>query len=127
MNNGNTDKNITYITVPNAQEIHNTQDVQEVSFDSNVQGTTGSTFKVQTKGERRTRQKETSISKTTQGKKGQKLPRINMAFSYENIEFLNIVSRIDGISKTNYVNRLVKEDRARRADEVERAKPILKT
>ena len=124
MNNGNTDKNISPAPVSNAQETHNTQ---EVSADSNVQGTTGSGFKVQTKSQRRTRQKETSISKTTQGKKGQKLPRINMAFSYENIEFLNIVSRIDGISKTNYVNRLVKEDRARRADEVERAKPILKT
>ena len=127
MNNGNTDKNINSAPALNAQETHNTQDVQEVSTDSNAQDTICSKFKRQTKSERKNRQKETSISKTTQGKKGQKLPRINMAFSPENHEYLEIVSRIDGISKTDFVNRLIAKDRSRRSDEVEKAKSVLKT
>jgi len=127
MNNGNSDKNITPITAPNTHEAHDTQEAQDVSTDSNAQDTTGSAFKVQTKSERRTRKKETPISKTTQGKKGQKLPRINMAFSPENLDYLQIISRIEGTSITNFVNQLVKKDRDRRADEVERARSILKT
>jgi len=124
MDNENSDKNINPVPVLNAQETH---DTQEVSSDLKVQDTTGTDFKVQTRSQRKTRQKEASISKTTQGKKGQKLPRINMAFSHENLEYLNIVSRIDGISKTDFVNRLIAKDRSRRADEVERAKTVLKT
>ena len=35
-------------------------------------------------------EQQTPVSKTTQGRKGQKLPRINMAFSEENLKrFLN--------------------------------------
>ena len=127
MDNENSDKNINPITAPNAQEAHDTQEAQDVSTDSNEQVTQGSGFKVQTKGKRRTRQKETSISKTTQGKKGQKLPRINMAFSRENLEYLQIISRIENTSVTGYVNKLIAKDKSRRADEVEKAKSILKT
>jgi thiaminase len=62
----------------------------------------------------------------TQGKKGQKLPRINMAFSPENLEYLQIISRIEGKSITEYVNTLIRTDRASRADEVAQAKSVLK-
>ena len=124
MDNGNSDKKFTLARVLIQQDVpnaHNTQEGQD------VQVTKGSEFKIQTKAERRTKQKETPISKTTQGKKGEKLPRINMAFSSENHEYLQIISRIENTSQTNYVNKLVEKDRTRRADEVEKAKSILKT
>ena len=54
---------------------------------------------------------EGDIVQGTQGKKGQKLPRINMAFSLENLEYLQIISRVSGVSITEYVNRLVLADR----------------
>ena len=63
---------------------------------------------------------------STQGKKGQKLPRINMAFSPENLEYLQIVSRIEGKSITEYVNTLIKTDSSIRANEIEQAKSVLK-
>ena len=62
----------------------------------------------------------------TQGRKGQKLPRINMAFSIENLEYLQIISRIEGKSITEYVNTLIRADSSNRADEIKQAKSVLK-
>lgn len=47
----------------------------------------------------------------TQGRKGRKLPRINMAFTPENYEFLRAHSRMNGLTMTEYVNSLIKKDR----------------
>lgn len=69
---------------------------------------------------------EETIVHGTQGKKGQKLPRINMAFSLENLEYLQIISRVSGVSITEYVNRLVMADRNERAEEIDQAKAFLK-
>lgn len=44
---------------------------------------------------------------STQGKKGQKLKRINMAFSDVNHEFIISESRKNGISATAFVNRIL--------------------
>ncbi len=61
----------------------------------------------------------------TQGRKGQKLPRINMAFRPANLQYLGIISRIEGISMTEYTNRLIEEDMKVRKNIVDKAKEIL--
>lgn len=48
---------------------------------------------------------------TTQGKKGQKLRRINMAFSDVNHEYITKESRRRGISATAFVNSIIDEYR----------------
>lgn len=68
----------------------------------------------------------TPIAHSTQGKKGQKLPRINMAFSRDNLEYLQIISRVEGVSITEYVNRMVEVDKAAKQSIFEEAKKILK-
>lgn len=71
----------------NAQEVQDVQQVQQVQ--------------------------EVKIAQTvkeigsTQGKKGQKLKRINMAFSDANHEFIVTESRKNGISATAFVNRIL--------------------
>lgn len=60
----------------------------------------------------------------TQGRKGQKMPRINMAFSQENLDYLRVMAALQGKSITSYVNGLVREDRARNTDSYEAAKEI---
>lgn len=61
-------------------------------------------------------------------KRQQKLPRINMAFQEKNLEYLQIVVRLEqNMSITEYVNKLVKEDRKRRKKEVKRFKEFLTT
>ena len=47
----------------------------------------------------------------TQGRKGHKLPRINMAFQPINHEYIKRVSRQKGISMTDYVNQLIDNER----------------
>jgi predicted DNA binding CopG/RHH family protein len=88
---------------PALQFISNTQEVQDVHDTQEVQ-------QVQ----------------RTQGKKGQKLPRINMAFQTSNLEYLQIISRIEGKSITEYVNNLVEQDRQKNSERMEAAKQILK-
>lgn len=46
---------------------------------------------------------------TTQGIKGKKLPRINMAFSSETYEYIKRESRIRGLSATAFVNYIIEE------------------
>jgi len=43
--------------------------------------------------------------------------RINMAFSDENIEYLRIISRVEDLSITSYINELLDKDRALKAKE----------
>ena len=88
---------------PAMQFISNAQDTQEVHDTQEVQEV-----------------------RRTQGKKGQKLPRINMAFQTANLEYLQLISRIDGKSITEYVNNLVEQDRQRNAARLEEARSIFK-
>ena len=46
---------------------------------------------------------------TTQGKKGQKLPRINLGFSTSNHDFLRSESRKRGMSISAFINYIVEE------------------
>ena len=47
----------------------------------------------------------------TQGRKGEKMPRINMAFTPVNLEFLHIMAAVEGTSITRYVNRVIEQER----------------
>lgn len=47
----------------------------------------------------------------TQGKKGHKAPRINMAFSPENHAWIKTRSRQLGISATDFVNTILERER----------------
>lgn len=62
----------------------------------------------------------------TQGRKGMKQARINMAFTQDNLEYLRIMSRIEGVSMTDYVNRLLETDRQERSAILAKAKRVLK-
>ena len=62
----------------------------------------------------------------TQGRKGEKLPRINMAFSPENLEFLRIMAGISGQSMTRYLNTLIDRERSQNALAFEAARKIIR-
>jgi hypothetical protein len=67
---------------------------------------------------------ERSAQVRTQGKKGQKLPRINLAFQPEAFEYIRTMSGFDTISVTQYINRLIFEDMERRADTLAKLKAL---
>jgi len=58
--------------------------------------------------------------------KDSKRQRINMAFEDENLGYLRVISRIEGVSITEYVNRLVAKDIKLRESTVNKAKQLLK-
>ena len=58
--------------------------------------------------------------------KDSKRQRINMAFEDENLGYLRVISRIEGVSITEYVNRLIAKDMKLRESTVNKAKKVLK-
>jgi len=57
----------------------------------------------------------------TSGKKGVKLPRINLAFTPANYEFIKIMAQVRGQSLTEFVNDMLTEARTQHADIYEKA------
>lgn len=90
----------------------NTQDVQEVRKEQEVS---------------EVQQVEKNLtSKNTQGRKGHKLPRINMGFYGDNLENARKISRFYGISITEYMNRLIYEDVEKNKDILEQLEKLEK-
>ena len=61
----------------------------------------------------------------TQGRKGCKIQRVNMAFSADNYDFLRTVSKLKGDSITNFVNFIVDKYREEHSDIYEQAKKLI--
>lgn len=61
----------------------------------------------------------------TQGRKGCKLPRINLAFSAENHDFIQTVSRVRGQNLTQFVNFIIAKYAEEHSDLYEKAKKLL--
>lgn len=59
---------------------------------------------------------EVQYTPKTQGRKGQKLQRINMAFSPDNLDYLRLMASFEGVSITQYVNSLIDADQAAKSD-----------
>lgn len=61
----------------------------------------------------------------TQGRKGCKAARINMAFSPENYEFIRVMSRISGQTLTDFTNNVIAKYREEHPEIFEQAKAII--
>lgn len=62
----------------------------------------------------------------TQGKKGQKRHRLNVAFSEANRLYIQRITRLDGLSVSEYINGLIKKDRDQREHKLEQIEALLK-
>ena len=81
-------------------KVQEAQDVQEVQGDKVVQRVQIEKVNARPYG-------------STQGKKGEKAKRINMAFSDDNHDYITKESRRQGMSATAFVNRIIDEYRSR--------------
>ncbi len=77
--------------------------------------------KTVTEDEKKTRQAE----RRTQGKKGAGSPRINMAFTPDNIDFIRVMSRIRGQSMTDFTNYVIEQYRSEHPDVYQRALDVI--
>lgn len=63
----------------------------------------------------------------TQGQKGAKLDRINMAFTADNMDYIRTMSKLKGQTMTQFVNILVAEEREKNGAAFDAAKAILES
>lgn len=57
----------------------------------------------------------------TTGRKGVKLPRINMAFTPELFDYIKTMSRVSGITQTEFVNNVLAQYKAEHYEQYEKA------
>ena len=60
----------------------------------------------------------------TRGRKGIKLPRINMAFTPSNLDYIRVMAAIRGQSMTQYVNDLIERERTENGEAYRKAKEL---
>lgn len=60
----------------------------------------------------------------TQGRAGAKLPRVNMAFSPENFDYVKVVSGVMGMSMTRFTNWIIEQYREVNPELYEKAKAL---
>lgn len=61
----------------------------------------------------------------TQGKKGAKAQRFNMAFTPSNLDFIRVMSKIKGLTMTQFVNEIINREREAQSDTYEKAKSLI--
>lgn len=61
----------------------------------------------------------------TQGKKGMKQKRINMAFTPSNLDFIRVMAGISGKTMTQYVNSVIEAERERNGEKYRKAKDLM--
>lgn len=63
----------------------------------------------------------------TQGRKGTKLSRINMAFSPANFDYIHVMSRVTGQTATSFVNEVLDKYREEHQDIYQKAQEFIKS
>lgn len=63
----------------------------------------------------------------TQGRKGIKMQRINMAFTPSNIDYIRVMAAIRGQTMTQFVNALITQDKEKNGSTYAAAKELTKT
>lgn len=69
--------------------------------------------------------KEAQEELKTQGKKGAKAQRINMAFTPSNLQFIRTMSKAKGQTMTQFVNDLITKERTQNGDAYKQISDIL--
>ena len=60
----------------------------------------------------------------TQGRKGCKMPRLNISLTPENHEFVKVMSTVSGLSMAQFINSLIKKERESNGEDFKRAAAI---
>lgn len=61
----------------------------------------------------------------TQGKRGAKAQRINMAFTPSNIDYIRIMAKLNGQTMTQYVNSIIDKEREAAGEVYQKAKELI--
>lgn len=69
---------------------------------------------------------EAQETRRTQGRKGLKMPRMNMSFTPSNMEYLRVMAGISGMTITRLVNQMIEQHAEANAERYQRAKEVMR-
>ena len=69
---------------------------------------------------------EAQEARRTQGRKGLKMPRINMSFTPSNMEYLRVMAGISGTTVTRFVNQMIEEHAEANKERYQRALEVMR-
>ena len=69
---------------------------------------------------------EAQEARRTQGRKGLKMPRINMSFTPSNMEYLRVMAGISGMTITRLVNQMIEQHAEANAERYQRALEVMR-
>ena len=69
---------------------------------------------------------EAQENRRTQGRKGYKMPRMNMSFTPSNMDYLKIMAGVNGMTITRFMNYLIEQHAEANAVRYQKAKEIVR-
>ena len=69
---------------------------------------------------------EAQEARRTQGRKGLKMPRMNMSFTPSNMDYLRVMAGIQGMTVTRFMNQIIEEHIEANAERYQRALEVMR-
>ena len=69
---------------------------------------------------------EAQETRRTQGRKGLKMPRMNMSFTPSNMDYLKTMAGIHGMTVTRFMNHIIEQHAEANATRYQKAKEIVR-
>lgn len=68
---------------------------------------------------------EAAEARRTQGRKGLKMPKMNMSFTPSNMEYLRVMAGVNGMTVTRFMNYIIEQHAAANAERYKKAKELM--
>jgi hypothetical protein len=69
---------------------------------------------------------EAAEARRTQGRKGLKMPKMNMSFTPSNMEYLRVMAGVNGMTVTRFMNYIIEQHAATNAERYKKAKELMR-
>lgn len=69
---------------------------------------------------------EAAEARRTQGRKGLKMPRMSMAFTPSNMDYMKVMAGVSGMTVTRFMNHIIEQHAATNAEKYRKAKELMR-
>lgn len=69
---------------------------------------------------------EAAEARRTQGRKGLKMPKMNMSFTPSNMDYLKVMAGLNGMTVTRFVNYIIEQHAAANAERYQKARELIR-
>lgn len=112
-----------FFSANDAQEVQHTHDAQEAQQPRRAQEASEAELKAVI--EQMQQSIEAQEARRTQGRKGLKMPRMNMSFTPSNMDYLRVMAGISGMTVTRFMNSIIEQHAEANAERYQRAREVM--